>query len=611
MLQYKPHIHFSDFIRHVLLAWLSAVLFEYWLLPKELRSLATLDGLAQMSFLRVVAITCTLSVLLCLLPRIPKQAERWSLFAVFGALTFTALQACESWAFGSACGLILLALLVYGIRGHNHDGETAAKPMKSHKIYARLTLGLSLIFFLFVSVWTACRIYVFGTPTYDFGIFSQMFHNMKEIGLPLTTVERDGLLSHFAVHVSPIYYLLLPIYCLIPYPVTLQVAQAAVMTSAVIPLWKLGAHHGLSGSQRMLLCSLLLLYPAFAGGASYDIHENCFLTPLILWLFYSVDRKNLLLAAITAALTLMVKEDAAVYVAVIGLWLVVKALLRFQKFDLRILLTGLALLAASIIWFYFVTDYLANSGDGVMTNRYKNLMYDGSSSLLTVVKSVFLHPMKALYECTDAEKISFIAVTLGPLLGLPLLTRRYERYLLLIPYVLINLLSDYQYQHNIFFQYTFGSFAFLLYLSLLNLADWKRGRSVSLFAASLACAVCFGILIVPKGISYPNRVLHHHAYYENIHEALHAIPQSATIAATTFYTTELSQRETLYDVRYCSRKHLLESEYVVLNPTSVGDYTNYATDKNKNGYENLIALLKQNGYREYYSNGNSLVIYSK
>lgn len=42
----------------------------------------------------------------------------------------------------------------------------------------------------------------------------------------MTTCERDRVLSHFAVHVSPIYYLFLPFYALFPSPVTLEVLQA-------------------------------------------------------------------------------------------------------------------------------------------------------------------------------------------------------------------------------------------------------------------------------------------------------------------------------------------------------------------------------------------------
>jgi len=453
----------------------------------------------------------------------------------------------------------------------------------------------------------------FSTPSYDFGLFSQMFHYMKTKGLPLTTLERDGLLSHFAVHVSPIYYLMLPFYCLFPKPETLQVLQAAVLASAVIPLWLIGKAKGLSGLQRMLLCAILLLLPAYAGGTSYDIHENCFLTPLILWLFYGIERKSIPITAVAAVLTLMVKEDAPVYVAVIALYLLVKALLRGKNADRKELLTGGALLAVSLVWFFAVTGYLAKSGDGVMTYRYNNFMYDGSSSLFTVIKAVIMHPMKTLFECVDKEKLSFIGFSFLPLLGLPLFTRRYERYFLLIPYVLVNLMSDYRYQHDIFFQYTFGANAFLIYLTAINLADLKidKVRLAGFALAVLACGICFGKTVVPKAKTYPELSKTYAAYYAGIRNALDTIPEDASVAAPTFYTTYLSQRDILYDIRYCSKEHLLETEYVVLKVSSSGDYKNYATGKQNNGYENLVELLEANGYTRYSNYGEILVIYHK
>jgi len=503
--------------------------------------------------------------------------------------------------------------MVFGFYGWEKTPETVAEPKKAHKAYIWITAGLSVVFFLFVSAWTVGRVYSFSSPTFDFGIFSQMFYHLKESGLPMTTVERDGLLSHFAVHVSPIYYLMLPFYWLAPTPATLQVLQAAVITSAVIPLWKIGKHHGLTGAQRMLVCAVLLLYPAFSGGTSYDIHENCFLTPLILWLLYGIDKKSITITAIAAVLALMVKEDAAVYVAVIALWLIVKTVLRFKKLDVQNLITGIVLLAISLGWFFLVTGYLAKSGDGVMTYRYSNFIYDGSSSLITVIKTVILNPMKAVYECGDAEKLYFIAMTLLPLLGLPLLTRRYERYILLIPYILVNLMSDYQYQHDIFFQYTFGSNAFLVYLTVVNLADLKINwqRIFALVAATIVSAVCFGIVVVPKAMNYPVQAIQYYDYYQNIRDTLDTIPDGASVTATTFYTTHLSQRKILYDVQYCSKEHLLETEYVVLKPSASSDYRKYATGGKENGFDNLVKLLEENGYTEYESLNNVLVIYHK
>ena len=602
-------------IRHVILSWLLAVVIEYCILPNDLRDLAILDGLIQMSFARVIGITCCIAVLLAGISFFvkTKKIERWCIVAVFAVLAITAMRVSATWALLAVCILVLVILAVFGIYGWEKTPESVAEPKKAHRAYLWITVGLSAVFFLFVSAWTVGRVYSFSSPTFDFGIFSQMFYNMKESGLPMTTVERDGLLSHFAVHVSPIYYLLLPFYWLVPTPATLQVLQAAVITSAVIPLWKIGKHHGLTGSQRMLVCAVLLLYPAFSGGTSYDIHENCFLTPLILWLLYGIDKKSITITAIAAVLTLMVKEDAAVYVAVVALWLIVKTVLRFKKLDVQNFITGIALLAISLGWFFLVTGYLAKSGDGVMTYRYNNFMYDGSSSLITVIKSVILNPMKAVYECVDAEKLYFIAMTLLPLLGLPLLTRRYERYILLIPYILVNLMSDYQYQHDIFFQYTFGSNAFLLYLTVVNLADLKINwqRIFALVAATIASAVCFGIVVVPKAMNYPVQAIQYHDYYQNIRDTLDTIPDGASVTATTFYTTHLSQRKVLYDVRYCSQENMLETEYVVLKLSASSDYKKYATGGKENGFDNLVKLLAENGYTEYQSLNNVLVIYHK
>ena len=306
----NPVIRTADIIRRMLLSWLLAVTVEYGLLPGGLRDLTGLEGLAQMSLPRVMGLTCGIAVLLTGSSFFFRSGklERWSAAAVFAVLAVTALGASFSWAFLAACGSVLGSLVVFALYGWDKTPEPAARPPKASKACLWGTAVLAGAFFLLVSAWTVGRVYSFSSPTFDFGIFSQMFYNMKESGLPITTVERDGLLSHFAVHVSPIYFSLLPFYWLVPTPATLQVLQAAVITSAVIPLWKIGKHHGLTGAQRMLVCAVLLLYPAFSGGTSYDIHENCFLTPLILWLLYGTDKKSITITAIAAVLTLMVKE---------------------------------------------------------------------------------------------------------------------------------------------------------------------------------------------------------------------------------------------------------------------------------------------------------------
>ena len=385
-----------------------------------------------------------------------------------------------------------------------------------------------------------------------------------------------------------------------------------MIASAVIPLWKLGTHHGLTAPQRTWLCAALLLYPALAGGTSYDLHENCFLTPLILWLFLGIDRKNIPLTLLSALLVLSVKEDAAVYVAIIGLWLIVRALLHRVSRHRQDLLMGCLLFVISLICFLLVTGYLHRIGDGVMTGRYQNLMPEGEDSLLAVVRTALTNPMKVLFECADREKLEYIALTMLPLLGLPLLTRRYERYLLLFPWILVNLMPDYLYQHSIFFQYSFGSLAFLFYLTAVNLADLRSSRrTLSLLALTAVSAASFAFTVLPKAVGYVSEYTQNRAHYQEVYNCLATIPEDASVTATTFYTTPLSRREELYDLGYTSKEQLLQTEYIVVDPGLEGEFSRYTKPGQENGFSNLAALLLRDGYREYARVGHVLIIFAR
>ena len=421
----------GDMIRRLLLAWLLTGAIQYTCLPASKRVLSGFSALTGQSFPLLLVGTAVCFVLLTLAGLLWRTArwERAALPLCFGWQLVLGL--CASWSVPLLCaGLVVLALLlVYAAYGARMDGEslTAAPVCTGRRAGLIIVIIAAAVFLVAVLALTVFRVLSYAAPTYDFGIFSQMFHSMRTTGLPVTTCERDRVLSHFAVHVSPIYYLFLPFYALFPSPVTLEVLQALLLASAVIPLWRIARRHGLSGVTAGLLCALLLLWPAYAGGTSYDVHENKFLTPLLLWLFDFLDRRCVWGIALFSVLTCMVKEDAPVYVAVIALWVVLRALTRTGAERRWGLLTGGAMLVGAVGYFLGVTAWLAADGDGVMSYRYSNFLYDGSDSLFTVIKAVLLSPVRTLRECFEGEKIAFFFLTMGPLLFLPLCTRRYER----------------------------------------------------------------------------------------------------------------------------------------------------------------------------------------
>ncbi len=602
-------------IRRAVLSWLASAALCFAALPGDARALGGLLMLEHISPLFFAGVFAAVFVFLSCLPFFIKRdtaaIERAASVVVFVFFAALAVLTSPTLPFAILCLIIAAGFAFYAFLGHDASSlpcsEDTPKDGKNDRLFIFLTAAAALAFVIFDSIWTICRVRSFATPTFDFGIFSQMFYHMRTTGLMNTTVERDGLLSHMSVHTSPIYYVLLPFYMICPVPETLEVLQAVVIASAVLPLFLLCRRHGLSGPERCAVCVAFLLYPALAGGTSYDLHENCFLAPMLLWLLYGIDKKSAPVISVSLILTLMIKEDAAVYAAVIALFVLVSALLRRDR---RGAVTGGVILAVSVAAFAIASYYLTTHGDGTLTNdRYPNFVIGEASPLVTIIKTAILCPMKLVFECADPEKLVFITETLLPTLALPLITRRWERLILLIPYVLVNLISDYQYMHDVFFQYVFGSAACLFYLLVVNLADIKAAgvRLYTALSAAAVSVIIFSSVVFPKASSYISRAFVYRDYYDGLRAVLDTVPDDASVTATTFYSTYLSQRAVLHDVRYSSEKNIFETDYIVLNPKEDRNYKKYG----QGGYFIFEQRLHANGYERISSYGDSLVIFKR
>lgn len=465
------------------------------------------------------------------------------------------------------------------------------------KVKWSVTVLLMLAFVLFVGIICCLKYFDHWTSCFDFGIFAQMFHSMKETGLPLTTCERDGLLSHFAVHVSPIYYLLLPVYCIFPSPATLMVLQPLVVASGVIPLLLICKKHGLSQLEGLLFAVCYIAFPSFAGGCFYYLHENCFLAPLIIWLIYFLEADHAVLSCLFAILLLLVKEDAAVYACVTALYFVFA-----DRTSKNCRLASAAIFVFSLAYFVVITDILAAYGDGVMSWRYKNYSYNGSDSLAVVFKTAAADPVYVIQQCFTADKLTFMLKMLLPLAFLPFVLHSPKELIMLIPFVLINLMTNYGYQYNIDFQYTFGSGAALIYLAVVNYSHFDRGgiSKKSRYKVLLTAAACCAVLFV--GLQ-GGRLDSFKSYADNeetrgkIDYALTLIPEDASVASSTFLLPNLSQRDELYQLE--TTKH--EAEYYVLDMRYSSN--EFSPDEYKNdGYEEIyyeegcVAIYRNKNY---------------
>ena len=431
-----------------------------------------------------------------------------------------------------------------------------------HKHVAILLVALAgLACFGGIAVMGVMRYKTFGAPNFDFGIWCNMFYNMKQTGLALVTCERDMLLSHFAVHVSPVYYLLLPIYCLFPTPETLQIAQAAVLAAGIIPVYLLARHLKLSNAQTVLVSLLYAFFPAITTGCSYDLHENCFLPLFLLFTFYFCEIRKPIPMYVCAILVLSVKEDAAVYLLFFALFLLVSE----KKY-----LHGTILAAMAIGYFLLCGYLLETTGTGMMDNRYSNLIYNPDDGLVGAVKTILVNPGYVLTQLladkdVKWDKVMYLVYMLLPLGTLPFVTKKPSRWILVAP-MLINLLTMYPYQPRIGFQYHFGIAAFLIYAMLKNLPEIES-PNVRRTLLSVACAACLCTYLVT---AWPAVSSHATLWQESKEEYLametfldETIPADASVAASTYLVPHLADRNEIFEVHY--HKNKPDIEYVVLD----------------------------------------------
>lgn len=463
------------------------------------------------------------------------------------------------------------------------------KPFTEKSRKKALWIGMGA-FLLVVGGIGMMRYLSYQAPNYDFGIFSQMFYNMSKTLLPVTTCERDELLSHFAVHISPIYYVLLPFYWIIPSPVTLQVAQAALLASAAIPLSRLCSRYQLRPWMNAGLCALLMLYPAVAGGTEYDFHENCFLLPLLLWVFCLFEEERWLPMSICAVLTLMVKEDAAVYLLFFAIYLI----LGRKKYGL-----GALMILGAGVYFLIALHLLQTVGDGVMEGRYSNYIA-GDGGLLEAVKNVLVDPGYAFTQIlVDKEgeyggKLLFLLQMFAPLAFLPFCVKKVSRLLLLLPMLLLNLLTVYPYQYDICYQYSFGVTAFVFYLCVLNLSELPPAFGKRFLCIALACGtLCFFAGPAVNFVKFNVKYFGCKEEISLLQETITAIPKDAKVSASAYFTCHLSKRDTLYEVYYHEPKEGEVLDYVLLDMRY--DYDRFVPQYEEWGYEVTKSVKTKDG----------------
>ena len=420
--------------------------------------------------------------------------------------------------------------------------------------------------------------------TFDLGIFAQIYHYMAKTGLPLSTLERNVLLSHYAVHLSPILYLLLPLYMVFRSVEFLLIIKPLIVFSGVFPIMLMCKKKKFRNLTTLIVSGLYLLYPALSAAMNFDFHENIFLPPLILWTLYFIKTDKWLPIIISVILTLMIKEDAALYIIFIGLYT-----LLYHKKRLK----GVVISVMGISYFAIAVAIINSYGLGIMDTRFENYFPLGQSGLLSVMRTLFTNPIYLITQIFTQEKVLFLILMFLPVMFICFYVRRISALLLLVPMVVINLMPAYIYQYNIGYQYVYGTGSLLLYLCVDNISNIPKRNNKPIVLTALLASL---ILMISTNLGTIQHNINSYIYNKDSIEAtnriLDIVPQDASVTASTYFTPYLSSR----DIVYMWEGRDMETEFVVLD--NRGDPYDYEAYKK---------ILEGNGYRVLNGAGYALL----
>lgn len=455
-----------------------------------------------------------------------------------------------------------------------------------NKNLKRFVIVFTLIVFASVASLLVFRYITYSSPNFDLGVFSQNFYYLKKCLLPLSTLERDMLLSHFTVHLSLIFYFILPIYYIFSSSLTLQVICALSITIGIIPVYKICKLKKYDNNLTLLICFVYCIYTPFITGNLFDFHENVMLVPLILWYIYFYESNNKKLFILFLFLILFVKEDAFIYPLIFGI---------YSLFDNK---KDYGIPSVIISTLYFVGAYLTLRyfGEGIMSDRFSNLILD-DSGIFGIIKTFLFNTGYFVNQFTISDepldKIRYVLQILIPLGFVPLYSKKAKDYILILP-LLINIMTTYKYCYNINFHYCFASCALIFYLFILNVKNVKKEYLILCFVGSILVYSCF---VYPNVKFYIKDYINNKELYAGADEFLRKnIPSSDTVTASTFLIPHLYKRDTIYEIYYHNITN--DVDYVAID-MRFDDYDDF--------YDNYIEI----GYNEVARYNDMIVVLKK
>jgi uncharacterized membrane protein len=377
--------------------------------------------------------------------------------------------------------------------------------------------------------------YVIGVPAYDAGYFGQAAWLIGHGHPPVVTVRGLHLLGdHAYLGFFPVAFL-----TRLGQPtVVLFVLQGLAVAATVFPLAAVCRRMaGLGTKGTALVLVAYAAYPAAHNINSADFHPESLAVPFMVGACLAGATRRWALLAVCAVVTLSLREDLAVSMAVLGVVLFVTVSRR----------AGAALAAGSAVTYVLTTRLLMPYfADGV--NVHEGQLSQFGGSLTGLLAGIVTDPVDALLHLWDTQHGLLLLGLLAPVGFLALAAPRWL--LPAVPVQVALLFTDRQVAHTIEAQYVTQAIPFVAVAAAMAVGRFAAAGPGVL--RPLAPVLVGGALIswfalandVPASPSNP--WLENESRNAAMRAAVAQVPDDAAVTATAGAWVHLAERRELY-----------------------------------------------------------------
>lgn len=376
----------------------------------------------------------------------------------------------------------------------------------------------------------------YGTFGFDLGIFDQGIWLLSRFKEPFITVRG---LNMFGDHLSFILLLIAPLYRIWDDARLLLILQTAFLALGAVPVFLIARQKLSSRLLSLALAASYLLYPALEWVNSDHFHPESLATPLLLFAFYYAMRKKYVPFAIFSILAITTKEDIALIVMLLGIYI---GLTGNRK-------VGFATAMLSLAWFFVGLKLILAHFNGAGFFYIQNYSRLGSTPA-EVINSTLTKPGLVLSIIGEQRKLLYLLELLAPMAFFPLMN--IETLLISLPALFSNLVSQQGYMDSIQYHYTATIIPFIFVSGVLAIEKLglKARDKVLMAGLIIVVALVSNYYLSPSPLS-PN---FNDGYWTNtnarkgsIDKALSLIPKDATVSAYCSMVPHLTHRQKVYE----------------------------------------------------------------